>query len=164
MEKYTPGEVTAVSEKEQFLAINPSLYFAVERIEPGEQPALKGYYAVYPLKKAAVDALERGDRNTWYGNTPGADNLTKERGRAAGFHIGYIWGEGREGSAAVIRLLLEDLAKRCRKHGTFRLFTRPMTSDGLRLTKRYGFRQVVTDRPPELRRICYLFADPADYL
>lgn len=154
-EQFAPGESVPVEERMLLLARNPDLYYAIDAMYPGKKSVVVGYYGIYPLRKSAVVSIETGKRSRWYGAKADPEDIVTQRGRPSAFYVGFLWGSDRKGKAAVIKLVSEDLDRRCRKASVFKVFTRPMTEESLRLAKRFGFKNVLSDGPVELYRVSY---------
>ena len=150
-----PGESVSVEERMKLLVRNRELYFAVDAIYPGKRPTTVGYYSIYPLRKAAVSSIEAGKRTRWYGEQADPNDIVTQKGRPSAFYVGFLWGTGRKGRAAVVKLISEDLERRCKKSSVFKILGRPMTEDSVRLAKRLGFRNVLNDGPVEIYRVSY---------
>jgi hypothetical protein len=71
-------------------------------------------------------------------------------------YIGSIGGDGATAKAAVLNYVL-GVIDDCASRGVNRVYTRPVTQDGLRVARKYGFRPVKNDVvADELRRLYFL--------
>jgi hypothetical protein len=145
---------------------NPDYVQAWGRLARGHGQQ-KGYadvcfFVVAPLGKAGLrDMTGRVIRNN---KCLRKEHVVKDPGRCAGLYVIEAFGQGPPGSksrAAVLRLLFDylerEVGERLAGHN-FRVFARPATADGIRLTGHYSFENLGTEDkdmhawlPPETR-------------
>ena len=149
-EECSGGEVSTLSEKCELLQKNRDLFYGVDMMRPGSPKETVGYYAIYPLRKSVVTQLELGRRTRWYGEQASVEDICSPTAKPYGLYIGFVWGMDGKARAATLKHLAKELNMRYRRHSAFKLFTRPMTNEGMRLAKRHGFTRVSDGGSPEL--------------
>lgn len=116
-----------------------SLYFhnkdCFRKIVDVKTQAIIGYFCVIPLTKKGVEQVQ--ERNLLSGMVD-LKNFAKRFSKGNSVYIGSIAGANPKGSAAAVeQLKLFLMNKDCIK-----AYARPMTKDGVRLVKYYGFAPV----------------------
>jgi hypothetical protein len=104
---------------------------------------LIGVFKVFPLTKQTVELLETEQVS---GATLGASNIAAEGDEVAALYIGDVVASTRQGRAEVVRQLKYCIMRQL-KPG-ISVYTRPLTSDGARLVRKYNFLPVMKDVPP----------------
>ena len=107
------------------------------------RPKLVGVYKILPLTPQAVELLE-SERKT--GATLSARDIATESDQLAGFYIGDVVASTREGKAEVIRQLKQRVRGQLRPGVS--VYTRPLTSDGARLVRKYNFIPIMDGLAP----------------
>jgi hypothetical protein len=142
------------------LAVNHDLFYAIESPPQNGNgpPALVGFFSILPLKQGAVLRLERAEL---IGAELLPDHITRKKGTPRGIYIGSVAGCGFRARAFALDRLITVVNTLCRKHNISKVFARPVTGDGLRLLRKFGFKAVMGDGSPVLNLVCYrLWAPP----
>ncbi len=103
---------------------------------------LVGVFKVFPLTQQTVELLETEKVS---GATLGASNIAAEGDDVAALYIGDVLASTRQGRAEVVRQLKYCIMRQL-KPG-ISVYTRPLTSDGARLVRKYNFVPVMKDVP-----------------
>ncbi len=160
LDQFAPGEVTTVDQKQSLVRINSELFYAVESVTRVRE--IVGYFSVFPLRKHAVDELESGKRSRWYGDQPQKD-IAFRSSRPTAYYVGFLWGKNRGAKAATVDLLRREIIRRAGVQHTFKVITRPMTPDGVRLARRHKFVEVNQRGEPRLGAVCSRVFDPESH-
>jgi hypothetical protein len=158
---YHLGPVIFTAERMRaLLGVNPDLVWVVEAKPKNspDPPKIVGCFALYPLRRGAVDHLERGEFEAAI--QPGL--LCRKNGFPKALYIGAVVGIDRATSAFVILELKAALARICKKHNVSKLFGRPISDDGIRLMKRHKFKTVAGGGggPPKHNFVCVALWSP----
>ena len=114
---------------------------------------IEGFCTIVPMTREAETLLANEQLN----------GLKMNRTHVAGpgrahkvVYIGSVGGDCAKAKAAVLNYVL-GLIDDCAARGVTHVYTRPVTQDGLRIAKKYGFHPVKGDAAPdELRRLYVL--------
>jgi len=127
---------------------NPGTFFMVKEFRKGRfksQEKLVGAFTIIPVTELARELLERGDLSAV---TFSPQHVASPLEPAAALYISGLVGSNFKSRGFVLSYLVSRLRTE-QGLGNHLLYTRPMTTDGLRLAKRYGFYPVnptVTDQ------------------
>jgi hypothetical protein len=135
------------------LTANQELFYIVEGRDDDNPSTRKmvGCFTIIPLKQGAVRQLEDGSLQ---GAGIRPDNITKRKRTAKGFYVGIVIGADLYAKGFTLKHLEMEMDRLC-KNGVMKVFTRPVTDDGLRLVRKQGFRNVINDGTPEMNVVCY---------
>jgi hypothetical protein len=144
---FISGTLDGVAPYEVFRAWydkNPEVIRAVvrERAYPLlRKRRVVGFYSLFPVSREARDLLSR---NILKGTALEPAHILPKGRKPAALYIGAIGAKGRRGREATLQFLMGQLASEVERRCSL-VFTRPMTPDGLRLARKYGFREVEAD-------------------
>lgn len=96
---------------------------------------IQGYFCVIPLVESAALRIKTGEITAM-----GLSSNDIAGDRASAIYLGGIAARGNIARGVCLGQLQEELARIFRVCGDVEVLTRPVTSDGLRLAKGYGFR------------------------
>lgn len=148
------GQRPSINALKAMFSANKSIFrFYKRKSMRGEKKIVevKGFCTVIPMNKAAEELLRKGELN---GLKMDGTHIARVKDKCNVFYIGSIGGEGAYAKAAVLTYVLgvvDEFAQR----GCTRVYTRPITKDGLRVAKAYGFVGGNGDGAPELGELCY---------
>lgn len=150
------GERPTLNElKEVFNANNQAFRFLEKVVRRGfnTKRQFLGFCTIVPIAKEAEPLLAAEQLN---GLRMNKSHVLAPRKTCRTIYIGSVGGVGNHARAAVLNYVL-GLIDDCAERGVNRIYTRPVTQDGLRVAKKYGFRPVKDDvGPNELRRLYFL--------
>jgi|ERR1041384_3433910 hypothetical protein len=113
---------------------------------------LVGSFKLLPLTREGARAIET-QRVT--GTMFVAKHIARNLRETVAYYVGDVVGRGKFAKAVVMAHLNVEGAPAIKHH--FLVYARPLTTDGLRVMKRYGFVQVSDGKsPPEIGRLCKL--------
>ena len=147
------GDRPSINElKEIFNANNQVFRFLEKVVKQGHKKKtnILGFCTVVPMNRDSEALLEQEELNGLRMNKthivpPGRPSRT--------IYIGSIGGEGSKAKAAVLNYVL-GLIDDCAARGVQTIYPRPVTTDGLRVAKKHGFKPVNDNcGPDELRRL-----------
>lgn len=135
------------------LQINAQICYLIESKTDDTKSdwTLVGCFCILPLKQGAVGELESGELT---GLRLKPENLTRKKGTARGFYLGVVVATDIRTKGYAVWKIQEELSRLCKKHGTTKVFGRPITQDGLRLLKKHGFKRVPDLDEPQLNFVC----------
>lgn len=122
----------------------------VKRTEFKKEEELTGMFSVIPVNENAHSLLEQDCLNA---TTFTKEHIVSPNENPAALYISGVVGVTRRAKGYVISHLLNMLRQIYKEKGTTLIYTRPMTSDGLRLAKHYGFNPV----KPELAQAEHIY-------
>lgn len=132
------GDVIATVESmRQWYRKNSQLFYLVHEstARAGKTTAvLVGFFELIPVTKGAVELLEREELS---GTTFSEHHIAKPHGQPAAVYVAGIAARGFRAKAWVLGRVEERL-ERYRRRG-LAIYTRPVTSTGLRLVKKHDF-------------------------
>lgn len=116
----------------ELMAASGDVLRLVERPADDREPALSGYFVLYPLTGAACDRIRSGAITTGFGIAP--EHLCADFGAAEALYIAQLTGErSLLDRSGLLTCLHEVIATTLRGSGRLRyLFSRPGTQDGAR--------------------------------
>ena len=82
------------------------------------------------------------------------EHITKKNGSPRAFYIGIVVG-APGATIGTLKHLGMEMDRLCRKHKIVKVFARPMTIEGLRLSRKNGFKNVINGGQPEMNFVCY---------
>jgi hypothetical protein len=97
-----------------------------------------GFFSVFPVNELAADLLWN---NQLIGSGFSAGHICSQKEKPAAYYIGAVGGKGSRGRSYTLQHLIGHMAALLR-HGPKTVFTRPMTSDGMRIARNYRFTPV----------------------
>jgi hypothetical protein len=118
-------------------------------VRPDRPEAIYGYFGIIPINQSACAAL---DQEQLDGVSFTTDHICRVGESASGY---YIAGVAAENSIAQ-RKILRELKKRLEmlvSHQSQVFYTRPISEDGLKLVKAFGFERVDRDPEPRLEEL-----------
>jgi DNA-binding winged helix-turn-helix (wHTH) protein len=146
MRKYFGDESPRQNRILEWQQINRHILTAVydKRLSRGEpRRELVGVFKILPLKEVAIELLESEEIT---GATIGSDVIAAEGEPVKALYIGDVVACTQQGKAEVLRQLKNLITRR---FGTgIPVYTRPLTSHGARLVRKYGFLPVVENVVP----------------
>lgn len=146
MRKYFGDESPRQNRILEWQQINRDILTAVydKRISRGEpRRELVGVFKILPLKEVAIELLESEEIT---GATIGSDVIAAEGEPVRALYIGDVVACTQQGKAEVLRQLKNMINRRF--GSGIPIYTRPLTSHGARLVRKYGFVPVVDDVVP----------------
>lgn len=150
------GDRPSLNDLKQIFNANNDVFKVLEKVvkySRKRRSELVGFCTIVPMKSEAEPLLATEQLN---GLRMSAEHIAAPRKQVRVLYIGSIGAQGAKPRAAVLNYVLgvmDDAAK----HGVRRVYTRPVTKDGLRVATKYGFEPVMGDvRPGELRRLYFL--------
>lgn len=148
------GQRPSVNALKAMFSANKNIFrFYKRKSMRGEKKIVevKGFCTVIPMNKAAEELLRKGELN---GLKMDGTHIAGVKDRCSVFYIGSIGGEGAHAKAAVLTYVL-GVVDEFSQRGCTRVYTRPITTDGLRVAKAYGFVRADGDGALELGELCY---------
>lgn len=97
-----------------------------------------GFCSILPVTKEAAGLMGKEQLN---GLQMNKQHICTPRQEPYALYIGSIGGKGASAKAQILGYVLGQIDD-AEKHGVRCVYTRPVTKDGLRLAKQYGFRSV----------------------
>jgi len=151
-ERFFPGEVSSLAQDRAWYRRNSKLFWFLFEVTTRRgarhaEPKLVGSFSIIPLTKSAALQVAREEL---VGATFAAEHIGKASRRPAAVYVGGVVAEGLFAKAAILARLSEKVERLQEKHIV--IYTRPVTSDGLRLVKKYDF-QPVSGATTAFRRI-----------
>lgn len=147
------GERPSLNELKKIFNANSDVFKVLEKVVQYNQKKrseLVGFCTIVPMKRDAEQLLATEQLN---GLRMNAEHIASSMKQARVLYIGSIGAQGSKPRAAVLNYVLgvmDDAAG----HGVRKVYTRPVTKDGLRVALRYGFEPVMADaKPDELKRL-----------
>jgi len=138
------GPLPPMKEVKRTLKANSEIIRILERIRRGpgrESRRLVGFCSVLPLRKDAILLLEREQLD---GLKMTRAHVCTPREEPAAIYIGSIGAKGVEAKAAILSYTIGVMHDQA-AHGVRCVYTRPTTSEGLRVAKQHGFVPVAGD-------------------
>lgn len=137
------GQVSSLNKMKTWFNHNSGMFWVIERVKRKagiKQYELLGYFSILPLTRSAAELVQKEELA---GAEFTTEHIVKPRQTPAAFYIGGIAGTGRRAKAEALGYLkarVLELEEAARENGDSAVFlTRPITSDGLRLMKKYDF-------------------------
>jgi hypothetical protein len=129
--------------KEIFNANNQVFRFLEKRTKQGRKTksAIQGFCTLLPVTKEAAVLLARDELN---GLRMSRAHIAAPGKAHKTIYIGSIGGDSPKARAAVLNYVLGHIDD-CATRGVTCVYTRPVTKDGLRVAKKYGFKPVSQD-------------------
>lgn len=139
-------DVSNLKKAETWFRTNNQIFWLVidNSIKGSHEEQMIGYYAVFPLNQQATELLEAEKVDGTSFETEHIIPYRRGRIRKTP-HSLYVGGIVAESKMRVRQFILGSLIAHLnheKENGVKVLFTRPVTADGLRLVKKYGFRPV----------------------
>jgi hypothetical protein len=146
MQRFFGDETPSVTRMLQWQRQNKTVLTAVylQRLSGGRKRSkLVGVYKIVPLTATAVEALV-SERKT--GATLQPSDIMAETDEPAGLYIGDVVATTTKAKGEVVRQLKHSVKKQLR--AGISVYTRPLTSHGTRLVRKYQFAPVMNDISP----------------
>lgn len=147
------GDRPSLNELKEIFAANSQVFRVCEKvISRGHQRKSQfvGLCTIVPMARESEDLLAS---EQLHGLRMNKSHIARPKQASRVLYIGSIGADGVQAKAAVMSYVLgiiDDAAN----HGVKRVYTRPVTIDGLRVAKKYGFEPVKPDvGPDDLRRL-----------
>lgn len=135
-------QVPTVNQVKEIYTINPNTIWVAEREAEYPSGRVKtetvGFFSIIPLTAKAVQLLN-ADRLDAFHFTQ--EHISPPKQKPAGYYIGSIAAKGFKAKAEILGYVRGQVEGELRR-ATGVVFTRPVTRDGLRLAKNYGFQPV----------------------
>jgi hypothetical protein len=155
------GNVSPLPQMVHFHKKNRSVFWVLINKKSAKDKSVRkkvGYYSVLPLSESARKLLEREELN---GLKLTTEHILKQGETPAAIYIGGIAARRLPfRSRAVLLSYLKAHINRERERGVSVAYSRPVTKDGLRILRKYGFSPVADLSGDELDRI-YKIVIPA---
>ncbi|HWM93878.1 MAG TPA: hypothetical protein VN493_24175 [Thermoanaerobaculia bacterium] len=139
---------------------NPEYLWILHRVRTRDGAEVRrhlvGYFSIFPLNKAAARRVDRGEL---YGASISEEDMVSLEARPAGIYIGGIAARGKVAQQFAMGVLMERLDKLLSKGVP--LYTRPVSDDGKRLVRKYGFAPVRKIRGDESWKIVWKLSRPS---
>lgn len=148
------GRRPSVNELKAMFAANKSIFRFYKRTSTRgarKTVEVKGFCTVIPMKRDAGILLEKGELN---GLKMDGTHIAGPKERFDVYYIGSIGAEGSSAKAAVLNYVLA-LVDEFAQRGRGRVYTRPITEDGLRIVIKYGFVRTVDGEQPKMNELCF---------
>lgn len=134
------GGVSSIKQMKRWHRVNPTIFWVLRK---SDEPRgdIKGYFCIIPLKVKAAKMLINGDIS---GKDFTVDHILGPTKTPTYIYIGAIAATGFRAKGAALHKLLfhiEQLKEKGAKH----VLTNPVTRDGSRLVKKFGFECVPAD-------------------
>ncbi len=159
MHRFFGDETPSITRMLEWQRRNKTVLTAVysKRLRGGRTvQKLVGVYKVLPLTSQAVALLESEKKS---GTTLSKHDIAAAGDEIAGLYIGDVVASTRHGKAEIIRQLKQRVEAQLKLGVT--VYTRPLTSDGARLVRKYSFSPVMNEiAPGSAGRIHNLNAPP----
>lgn len=142
--KYFGDKVTAVSRMKEWHTQNPSVFSMVTtETRRGRRKTidLDGYFCVVPLRAAAAADIAAERKGI---NDLGADEVCTPSETPSGVYVGAVAASDKATRSAALQGLLGEVKRMARSRRDTLIMTRPVTHDGLRLVRAFGFQPVRT--------------------
>lgn len=133
--------VASLDRVRDWYAKNPETLWAVRREQRRglkQKSEMVGFFSVFPVTQEAKELLAK---NLHKGTELVSNHIVSQGHRAAAIYIGAVGAKGFRAKERTLGALMGYLISRTRK--TPLIFTRPVTKDGLRLTRQQGFEPVL---------------------
>ncbi|MEY2483041.1 MAG: hypothetical protein QOK24_1569 [Verrucomicrobiota bacterium] len=149
-------DVLSVAETYKLYDRNPNMFFGIyEEKTPlfgfSNTRRLVGHFSLVPITEAARKLLKQ---NQLKGNQFTTEYITSMRKKPAGFYIGGIISGGTRARGQTMGALLGRIALEAKRKSPH-FYTRPISPDGMRLTKKYGFEPVIQGLPDPMATVHY---------
>jgi hypothetical protein len=146
MRDFFGDETPSVTRMLQWQRQNKTVLTAVyiQELRAGRRRStLAGVYKIVPLTASAVEALE-SERKT--GATIQIHDIAAENEEPAGLYIGDVLAVTAKAKAEVVRQLKQNVKRQLRPG--ISVYTRPLTSHGTRLVRKYKFEPIMNGIAP----------------
>lgn len=147
------GDRPSVNQLKVVHRANENCFIFMERVRVrgvAKNATVIGFCTIVPMNAEASDLLEKNELNGLKFNK---DHICSPNKKPKAVYVGSIGAKGAEAKGGVLNYVLGKLDD-CADHGIKRVFTRPVTRDGLRIARKYGFEPVDPSvRSDELREL-----------
>jgi hypothetical protein len=134
------GGVSSINQMKRWHRVNPRIFWVLRK--NGERGGeIKGYFCVIPLKARAAEMLVNGDIS---GKDFTVEHILAPTKTPTYIYIGAIAASGFRARGAALHKLLFHI-EQMKAKGTKHVLTNPVTRDGSRLVKKFGFECVPAD-------------------
>jgi hypothetical protein len=111
---------------------------------------LVGSFKIIPLTRSGVAAL---DRELVTGATLSEEHVAEGPPDTVAYYVGDVVGTDSAARAAIMQRFRQLVSV---EFAAFSVYARPLTSDGLRVMRKLGFRRVSDGAEPTIPNICRL--------
>ena len=147
------GERPSINQLKAVHRANENCFIFMERVRVrgvAKSAKVIGFCTVVPVNAEASELLEKNELNGLKFNK---DHICSPSKKPKSVYVGSIGAKGAGAKGGVLNYVLGKLDD-CADHGIKRVFTRPVTRDGLRIARKYGFEPVDPSvSPDELREL-----------
>jgi len=135
------GGVSSIKKMKEWHNVNPQIFHVIRNMKKGRKSKIEGYFCVIPLKKEASDLLRKGEIT---GKDFTTNHIASPIKAPNAVYVGAVAAVGFKSRGASLHKLLQYI-QNLRNKGTSDVFTRPVTRDGMRLCKKFGFECIESD-------------------
>ena len=137
------GQVPTLKQVKELHNINPNAIWVVERVKENASSRITstktlGFFTILPLTEKAVRLVDDERLDALHFT---AEHIATPKHKQAAFYIGSIAAKGFRAKAEILGYVRGRVEEES-KDGSGIVFTRPISKDGLRLAKKYGFQPV----------------------
>ncbi|MEZ5814546.1 MAG: hypothetical protein R3E13_07520 [Alphaproteobacteria bacterium] len=129
------GGISPLDQMQRWQKKNGEVFWVLRKYGDKKFAPIYGYCCLIPLLESAVEELKSGEIT---GQSMRSAHISKNK-RPKSVYLGAVAAIGMRAKGAMLDKLTHEIDSRRRGGQTKCIYTRPVTDDGLRLIKKYGF-------------------------